>query len=140
MILLQLSLKPENWAASTGELTRRHPEGWNLDPEPIVLAEWAAGADVVDSLTEIITGLVTLGQASGWQAQSMLIREVGTVPVIDGGEQVRKVLELAVNLIARGDHPDPAVRGKTKPDTWSSESLPTEVRDAFLVCWEALQL
>jgi len=141
-MILNLSLNSTNWTASTGEIMRRHPEGFALDPIHIVLAEWAGDSGKSDALTTIITGLVTLGQASGWQAQSLLICEVGYVPIFDEENEIvgaRKVLELAINLVARGDHPVEEVRGKVKPDTWLSEMLPVEVRDAFIECWEALQ-
>jgi len=138
---LLLSLTPSDWSQSRAIEMRQHSDGWALPPEEFTLAAWAVDAGKLVALNTIITGLVALGEESGWQAQSMLICEIGTVPLMEEGEQVgeRKLLELAVNLIAREDHLEPAVRGKTKPDTWLSESLPPEVRDALLECWEALQ-
>lgn len=135
-----LSLKPENWSLSVATKMRQHAEGWALPPEEFILAAWAAEAGKLTSLFTIINGLVALGEASGWQAQSMLISEAGTVPIFDGETQTgtRQQLELAVTLVARADNPEESVRGLTKPDTWLSETLPPDVRDALLECWAAL--
>jgi len=131
-----LSLTPQNWAQSLATKMRQHAEGWALPPEEFTLMAWAVEAGKLTALSTIINGLVALGEASGWQAQSMLISESGIMA--SEGEDSRKILELAVTLVARADNPDESVRGLTKPDTWLSESLPADVRDALLECWAAL--
>lgn len=135
MILL-LELVASDWASSVGTKFLRHRDGWAIPSEPFILAEWALDAGKFEALNSVIGGLVTKGMVEGWQLETMTITEAATV--FDGAGE-RKGLELAVNLIARHDHPDVGVRGLTQADTWSSERLPAETRDALLECWEALQ-
>lgn len=140
-MILHLTLTPTHWPSSRATKFLRHPGGWSLPPRQFVLADWAASAGKLPELSTVISGLVAVGEASGWQLASMLISEAGRVQIFDGealaGE--RLVLELAVTLAARHDHPDAAVRGLSKSDTWTSETLPPDVRDALLALWEALQ-
>lgn len=140
MKTLILDLNPSDWPASRGTLLATGPEGYNLPPEEFSLAEKAAGLGKVDELQLVIGGLVALGELSGWIIVRMLISERGTFSVLDDSEPPeevgsRTVLELAVTLQARPDHPVESVRGLLRPDTMTSEELPEPVRDALLDLW-----
>jgi len=131
---LILDLNPADWAASTAELHARSAEGYALPVQSFVLAERAHELDLVEELTTLISGLVAIGTESHWLLHRMLVTQTGATD----DDPPRPILELAVTLKATADHPEDRVRGMARADTWSSESLPSEGRDAMAALWSAI--